>query len=268
MDERVYAVVWNRIKQFWTGEKWIRVTDDQRNVRFVGFNVPEVDQMTGMQIGMKNPIGELDVDITIEDAPDGISPQQEQFQGLVELAQAGIPIPPLAIMEAAPNLRNREKIIQMMEEQAQKGDPETAKLQAQMQLEQQKAEFTAQQTAQKNEADLERKEREGQIGLIQDAQRHAQEMEFARQKHELSLQAERDKTSIQVDGEKSKRVEQTREPQVEQLSEALVVFGKDLSEGLKEFGASVAQAVTAPKKVELIRDKNGRAQGAIQEAVL
>ncbi|MEY4414962.1 MAG: hypothetical protein RIQ53_2255, partial [Pseudomonadota bacterium] len=36
----VYRKVWNRIRQFWTAEKWIRVTDDERNVRFVGLNQP------------------------------------------------------------------------------------------------------------------------------------------------------------------------------------------------------------------------------------
>jgi hypothetical protein len=36
---RMYRQVWNRIRQYWTAERWVRVTDDERNVRFVGLNV-------------------------------------------------------------------------------------------------------------------------------------------------------------------------------------------------------------------------------------
>jgi len=34
----VYRAIWNRIRQAWTDERWIRVTDDERNLRFVGIN--------------------------------------------------------------------------------------------------------------------------------------------------------------------------------------------------------------------------------------
>lgn len=36
---RVYRQMWDRIRQSWTKEKWIRVTDDENLIRFVGFNV-------------------------------------------------------------------------------------------------------------------------------------------------------------------------------------------------------------------------------------
>lgn len=37
-EKRIYRQIWARIKQFWTEEKWIRVTDDQDNLRWVGLN--------------------------------------------------------------------------------------------------------------------------------------------------------------------------------------------------------------------------------------
>jgi len=40
LTREVYRHIWMRIRQFWTEEKWIRVTDDERNVRFVGLNRP------------------------------------------------------------------------------------------------------------------------------------------------------------------------------------------------------------------------------------
>ena len=37
-EKRIYRQVWARVKQFWNEEKWIRVTDDQDNLRWVGLN--------------------------------------------------------------------------------------------------------------------------------------------------------------------------------------------------------------------------------------
>jgi hypothetical protein len=40
LDIRVYRKVWNRIKQYWKSEMWIRVTDDEENLKWVGLNKP------------------------------------------------------------------------------------------------------------------------------------------------------------------------------------------------------------------------------------
>src|SRR5688572_31103032 len=37
---RVARAVWNRIRQYWDSEMWIRVTDDERGLRFVPINRP------------------------------------------------------------------------------------------------------------------------------------------------------------------------------------------------------------------------------------
>ena len=39
LDKRVFRAIWNCIRQFWTAEKWIRTTDDERNVKWVAMNV-------------------------------------------------------------------------------------------------------------------------------------------------------------------------------------------------------------------------------------
>lgn len=36
----VYNAVWNRVRQYWKAERWLRVTDNENNVRFVGLNRP------------------------------------------------------------------------------------------------------------------------------------------------------------------------------------------------------------------------------------
>lgn len=118
LDKRVYRRIWLAIRQLWTGPKWIRVTDDERNMKFVGLNVPQQDPQTG-QVVVQNPVDEMDVDIIIEDAPDVVSLEGETFANLVELARVGVPIPPMVFVQAAPGLRNRQQLLDMMEQAAQ-----------------------------------------------------------------------------------------------------------------------------------------------------
>ena len=140
----VYRAIWNRIRQFWTAEKWVRVTDDERNLKFVGLNQPltlgdqlieeakkqgqemppevleQVRQHPGAQriVGVRNNVAEMDVDIVLDSVPATASLQIEQFQALAEMAKAGVPIPPEALIEAS-QLRNKEKILQMMRPQGE-----------------------------------------------------------------------------------------------------------------------------------------------------
>jgi hypothetical protein len=139
MDLRVFRAVWYRIRQFWTAEKWVRITDDERNVKWVGLNVdPQQVQMALMQnpemqgkiAGVVPQLAELDCDIIIDDAPDGITPQIEQFQALVELKKmdANGELPFRAIMAAMPNLRNKQEILAQMDESAQGAQQSNAQM--------------------------------------------------------------------------------------------------------------------------------------------
>lgn len=123
LDKRVFRAIWNRVRQFWTGEKWIRITDDERNVKWVGMNVDPMQlqmalqqnpQMADKIAGMVQNVAELDCDIIIDEAPDSVTPALEQWQGLVELAKGGVPIPPDVLVEAAPNLKNKDKLLEKM----------------------------------------------------------------------------------------------------------------------------------------------------------
>ena len=113
LTKRVYEAMWQRIRQFWTDERWVRVTDDDRNVRFVGFNQPVTvaDELSKLPdealaqfamenqlvpndprlnelVRMENPVEEIEVDITIEEVPDQVSMESEQFQAVMGLAPA------------------------------------------------------------------------------------------------------------------------------------------------------------------------------------
>lgn len=129
MDIRVYRKVWNRIKQSWTSEKWIRVTDDPNTVKWVGFNVPQIDPQTQQQV-TQNDVTTLDVDIVISDAPDAVTTQIEDFQVLGEMVKSGFPMPPEAVILASP-LSHKERILKMMQEAKQQQVP--PQIQEQMQ---------------------------------------------------------------------------------------------------------------------------------------
>lgn len=130
LDRRVFRAIWNRIRQYWTAEKWIRVTDDEQNVKWVGMNVdPQQVQMLMQQDpqaaekikGLVGNVAELDCDIIIDEAPDSLTPQLEQFQSLVELKKFDTEgeIPFKSIVRAAPNLKGKQAILNEMEQRAE-----------------------------------------------------------------------------------------------------------------------------------------------------
>lgn len=83
---RVYRQMWNRIRQFWDQEKWVRVTDDQNSPRWVGFNV---------EVTMKDYLQEIMDD---ESKPHalrmGAAAQMIQLEQVAQMAQqTGQPSP-------------------------------------------------------------------------------------------------------------------------------------------------------------------------------
>lgn len=116
---RVYRQMWTRIRQYWTEERWIRVTDEVQAPQFIGLNqVVGFDPYT-MAPQMQNAVAEMDVDIIINDAPDVVTLQQEEFQQLADLARNGTPIPPEMLIEAS-SVRNKQKLLEMMQAQREK----------------------------------------------------------------------------------------------------------------------------------------------------
>jgi hypothetical protein len=131
LDMRAFRAIWYRIRQFWTAETWIRITDDAANLKWVGLNTalevvrdeasgasvtrPRLDPTTGRPMPPAR-LAQLDCDIIIDEAPDSVTPQLEQWQGLTELAKSGVPIPPDVLIEAAPNLKNKQRILDRMKQ--------------------------------------------------------------------------------------------------------------------------------------------------------
>jgi hypothetical protein len=68
--------------------------------QFLPINQAQPDPMTGM-MQQVNPLGEVDVDIIIDEGPDTITLMQDVFATLESMVSKGIPIPPDVIIEMA-----------------------------------------------------------------------------------------------------------------------------------------------------------------------
>jgi hypothetical protein len=112
---RVYRAIWNAVRQHWRSERWIRVTDDENSVNFVGLNQVGTNPMTGMPT-MVNQVSSLDVDIIMEEGPDTINMMADTWEALSALAQNGAEIPPAILLELAPGIdaTTRKRLIDKM----------------------------------------------------------------------------------------------------------------------------------------------------------
>jgi hypothetical protein len=98
---RVYRKMWNAIQRHWTGERWIRVTDDEEIKQFVQINGVGIDPMTG-EPTLVNAIGELDVDIILDEGPDQVNVQADAYEVMNALASKGGEVPTDILIELAP----------------------------------------------------------------------------------------------------------------------------------------------------------------------
>lgn len=143
----VYRSVWSRIQQYWDAPRWLRVTDNENNIRFVGINRPvtalqQMAQQMGVTrenmaeappeviqqlqllasdpraqqiVAIENNVAELDVDIIVDEGFDTPTIAAEQFSELTKLAQSGFPIPPDVLIEAS-SLRNKDRLLEMLKQ--------------------------------------------------------------------------------------------------------------------------------------------------------
>jgi hypothetical protein len=145
----VYRSVWCRVQQFWNEERWVRVTDDEQNVRFVGLNrpvtmlqamakqmgvtpenaaqveqeAPEIaeqlralaqDPRAQQVVAIDNNVTELDVDILVDEGIDTPTVAAEQFDQMLKLAGTGVLQIPGDVLIEASSLRNKSRLLEMM----------------------------------------------------------------------------------------------------------------------------------------------------------
>lgn len=146
-EKRIYRQIWARIKQFWDSEKWIRITDDQDNLRWVGLNtqitlkkmleeiINDESKQLELRIGasatfqtmlqtqdprlqtivdVRNGTAEMDVDVILDQSFDVINIEQEQFQILAQFGQSS-DIDIIELIELS-QIRKKDELIEKIEQ--------------------------------------------------------------------------------------------------------------------------------------------------------
>lgn len=260
-EKRVYRQIWSRIKQFWTEEKWIRVTDDQDALRWVGFNTGITAQtfleetinddsaplMKRKQaaaaythlmqnqpealeqiVGSQNDVSDLDVDIILDQSFDNINTQQEQFKLLAQFAQ-GADIDIIELIELS-ELRGKDELIEKIEKRRQEAAQAAGQIPAEKGAE-----------------------------LMLKKQMHDDTMVLEREK----IQAKRHEKAIAINVGKEGDVETVSGNSLaeEDARKAELQFFGQMAGGIIESVNALKDAVTAPKQI--VRGPDGKAAGVV-----
>lgn len=127
---RVYRAVFNAIRENWTSERWIRVTDDDGVAQFVQINAMQPDPRTG-QPSLVNAIGSLDVDIVLDEGPDTTTMMQDMYETLSNVVPSIAPMLQPAearavvkmLIETSPLAASQKKAFRDATQQGQQPDP-------------------------------------------------------------------------------------------------------------------------------------------------
>lgn len=120
-----YRKDWVLMRQFWDGERYVRITSDPQALEFLAVNRVVQDEVTGA-ITMENAIAEMDVDIILDEGPDTITMREE----LIEAISDRPDIPSEFIIELS-NLPDKDMLLRKMAE-AKAPPPQLIALQEKM----------------------------------------------------------------------------------------------------------------------------------------
>lgn len=149
---KAYKKDWLLVRQFWTQERWIRTTDDDKGFKFLPLNqyVLDTQRINGafnqaVQMGIPpmqaigqamkgalkktNNVALMDIDIIIDEGPDVITMNEELMDLLGKLGQsAATPIG--KVMIELSNVRNKDRLLKLLDEATRPPpqDPEMADL--------------------------------------------------------------------------------------------------------------------------------------------
>ena len=198
---RVYRALFNSAQSYWTNQRWIRVTDSQGEPQFVAINELAIDPQTGMPM-IKNQIGELDVDIILDEGPDTVTLMQDTYDAIANtlpaVAKMLSPAQAAAAMdvliETSPLAADAKKRFRDAGAQEQGPPPEQQAAMAKLQMEQQIGQQKLQLDGAKMQQDAQLKRESAQV----DIQMEQAKLALEREKAALQLQLEREKAENQM----------------------------------------------------------------------
>ena len=132
--ENVYRHLFWRARQFWREPDYLRIVEEENGAdvtRFVAINEPVMDPF-GQQVGTRNNMAELDVDIVVKAMPEVAMLQQEQYSRLVDAAPVLASAPPwlTKILLRASDLRDKKELEQLVDQMQQPPPPDPVQQQA------------------------------------------------------------------------------------------------------------------------------------------
>jgi hypothetical protein len=107
-----YEAAWCAAQQYWTADRFLRVTENGDAYQFMQINGIGVNEM-GIPT-LVNFLGNIDVEIKVDEGPDTETVMGDVFDLLMSLAQNNVPVPPSAIIEASNLPLSEKKKLQQM----------------------------------------------------------------------------------------------------------------------------------------------------------
>jgi hypothetical protein len=110
----MYRKSWWGAQRYWTSERFLRVTDDQQVQQFLQVNMLQINPYT-QQPMLVNALGQINVDIVLDEGKDTETVMGDVYDILIALAQSKVPVPPAAIIQVS-NLpgSDKKKLIAML----------------------------------------------------------------------------------------------------------------------------------------------------------
>ena len=199
---RVYRALFHSVQKYWTNERWIRVTDAQGEPQFVQINeIIAVDPTTGMPM-LRNAVGELDVDIILDEGPDTVTLMQDTYdaisQALPAVAPMLSPTKATAVMdvliETSPLPADiKKKFRDAGKNEQQQPDPKMMEAQAKLQMQQQEGQAKLALAQQEAQAQMTVAQQESAAKQQTAAAEAQAQMQIDREKAQNEIAIERDK---------------------------------------------------------------------------
>jgi hypothetical protein len=197
--ERVYKAIWNVASRTWQQERWIRVTDNQGLAQFIQLNGMGMNQWG--QPTILNAVGDLSVEMTMDEGPDEASIMQDAWDVLRN--QPPGTVPPAVLIELSPMQDSvKKRVHQMMQPPPPQPDPAA---QAKIQV----AQIGAQTAQAKGQAEIAKSRMQAQadetaaraelLNNVQDAQARREEMAVERQRMWLQMRADQQKHAFDME---------------------------------------------------------------------
>lgn len=298
---RVYKAVFCAIQKHWTTERWVRVTDDDGLAQFIGINAtkdengqPIVDQYGNPTIA--NVLGQVDVDIILDEGPDTINQQADFYETMKEIVPSVAKVLPppkvSALMDSliansplpAEAKKKYNDVGRELEAQPPPPNPEVLKAQAELQIEQQKAQqdTALKAAAQQQEAKLDEAkaiqeitiERAKAAAQIEIAQQKAQAdiaIAEAKARQDAQMKAfnadvdrEQKQLQFKFDSNMKRRelgetVDDDADVKIESPMAAALERIAEIAAATHEMAAATHKAASAPRRTRIIRDaKTGK----------